>query len=141
MIYVGHLWCYCVYRATLEICARAQGELAKEKAVYEMFLDEHIIAPLQTLVDVSISKTLKIHSSSITDYIYYRNFFRTPLRVLQTPLTNSTWFNHTYLFFPEVILCKNTTFKFQIIWIKFTSSRTICSSHISIPRLTALKKT
>ena len=32
-------------------------------------------------------------------------------RVLQVLLKNSTWSNHAYLFFPEVILCKKTTVK------------------------------
>ena len=39
-------------RISLSVCAKAQTELAKEKAVYEMFIDEHIISPLQTLVEV-----------------------------------------------------------------------------------------
>ena len=43
----------CICRIALDVCSKAQGELAKEKAMYEMFVDDHIVAPLQTLVEVS----------------------------------------------------------------------------------------
>ncbi|CAK8696079.1 unnamed protein product [Clavelina lepadiformis] len=43
----------------LKVCAEAQLGIAKEKAIYEMFIDEHIISPLQTLVETEIPGVLR----------------------------------------------------------------------------------
>jgi len=43
-------------RSYLKTCADVQSSLAREKAEYESYLDEHIISPLQSLADVSNKK-------------------------------------------------------------------------------------
>nr|XP_009858035.1 rho GTPase-activating protein 17 isoform X1 [Ciona intestinalis] len=45
--------------SSLRVCGEAQIGLAKEKAMYEMFVDEHVIAPLQTLVESEIPSIMK----------------------------------------------------------------------------------
>lgn len=47
---VDHTVVYC--RKALKVCGDAQSAVAKERAIYEMFVEGHVITPLHTLVEV-----------------------------------------------------------------------------------------
>jgi len=50
----NHIYsCHC--RRLLQICAESQMDLAKEKALYEMFVDEQVVTPFHALVEVRFS--------------------------------------------------------------------------------------
>lgn len=45
---------------SLKVCGDAQSAVAKERAIYEMFVEGHVIAPLHTLVETDIPNIQKV---------------------------------------------------------------------------------
>lgn len=55
------------------MCGEVQADLAKEKTMYEMFIDDHVVLPLQTLVEVD--SCFEIKESKKKQYPHYVGYF------------------------------------------------------------------